>query len=147
MTKSFKIIWNGTADLANVLFGDKYGEDWEYVDTSVGLDIKFSNRIIKVGDEIEYSVRYNQGKGSWDDDFNDQDTSSNEIEPYPDNWILPFGKTHKGKMLIQVPGKYLKWLYENWDTLHPSIKVHIRLKKYIEENIDSIDQEAAIDKS
>lgn len=71
---------------------------------------------------------YSKGVGSWDDD----DTKPQPIEPYSDNWIMQYGNEHMGKMLMQVPGKYLLWMYENFKPLD------LRLKAYIELNLDSI---------
>lgn len=72
---------------------------------------------------------------SWDDD----DAPAPKEEPRPDpnalkdTSIVWFGK-HQGKMLSQVPDDYLMWLYENSNTLDA------RLKKYIEDNLDTINK-------
>ena len=54
-----------------------------------------------------------------------------------------FGK-HQGKMMSQVPADYLLWL-EN-DSMINNKVMEPRLKKYIEENRDSLKQEAGIKK-
>jgi hypothetical protein len=43
--------WNGSSDLANTLFGESYGVDWEYI-SKESSDILVSGRLIKVGEEI-----------------------------------------------------------------------------------------------
>jgi uncharacterized protein (DUF3820 family) len=50
-----------------------------------------------------------------------------------DNSIMPFG-IHQGKTLENVPGTYLKWLYDN-------NKCFGELKDYIKENLDAIEKE------
>lgn len=50
-----------------------------------------------------------------------------------DESIMPFGK-YKGAKLANVPASYLIWLYDNG-------KCYGELKKYIEENMDSLKQE------
>jgi uncharacterized protein len=55
-----------------------------------------------------------------------------------DNSIMPFG-VHKGKALINIPADYLKWLYDNG-------KCFGELKKYIEDNADSIKVEIKMKK-
>lgn len=50
-----------------------------------------------------------------------------------DNSVMSFG-LHQGKKLIDVPAKYLMWLYDN-NKCNPS------LREYIEFNIDVIKQE------
>ncbi|WP_262246971.1 putative quorum-sensing-regulated virulence factor [Parapedobacter soli] len=47
--------------------------------------------------------------------------------------LMPFG-IHKGKRLIDVPAKYLIWLYEE-------NKCHGPLKDYIEDNMDALKKE------
>ncbi len=47
-----------------------------------------------------------------------------------DNDLMPWG-LHKGKKMANVPDHYLKWLYEN-------NKCSGDIKKYIEENADSL---------
>jgi hypothetical protein len=44
--------WNGSSDLANTLFGERYGVDWEYISQETS-DILVSGRIIKIGDLIK----------------------------------------------------------------------------------------------
>lgn len=44
-------IWTGSSDLANKLFGEKYGADWEYLPGS--LDIIVNGETIKIGDKIK----------------------------------------------------------------------------------------------
>lgn len=82
---------------------------------------------------------FKQGKGSWDDDdLIDSKQSHPAVDAYTDKWIMPFGK-HKGKMLSQVPADYLLWLHDNGCS-------DPKLKAYIVENLDSLNQEAAIRK-
>ena len=50
-----------------------------------------------------------------------------------DESIMPFGK-YKGEKMANVPADYLLWLYEN-------NKCFGDIKKYIEENMDSITAE------
>ena len=45
-----KTIWDGDATLANWIFGESYGVDWQYMPNSA--DIQVGNRIIKIGEEI-----------------------------------------------------------------------------------------------
>jgi uncharacterized protein (DUF3820 family) len=86
---------------------------------------------------IEYPI----GKGSWDDDMDDSIPPIVDANPdvYTDRTIMPFGK-HKGKMLSQVPGAYLIWLLDNQCS-------DSKLKRYINDNMDSLSQEAAVRKS
>lgn len=51
---------------------------------------------------------------------------------FTDSSKIPFGK-YKGEKLINVPGSYLIWLYEN-------DKAGV-LKSYIEENLDVLRKE------
>lgn len=46
-----KIIWNGSAEMANTIFGESYGLYWQYV-TSDSQAIKVGKKIYNVGDEI-----------------------------------------------------------------------------------------------
>ena len=46
-----KLKWDGNADLANKVFGDGYGTDWEYTSRE-SQDIIVNGKTIKVGDEI-----------------------------------------------------------------------------------------------
>lgn len=48
--------------------------------------------------------------------------------------LMPFG-IHKGKRLIDVPAKYLIWLYDEKKCSGP-------LKDYIEGNMDALKKEA-----
>jgi len=48
-----------------------------------------------------------------------------------DNSLMPFGK-HKGEKLANVPDSYLLYIYQQGWAKGP-------LKKYIEENLDSIE--------
>lgn len=77
---------------------------------------------------------YKPGKGKWEDD----DSPQPESKPagLTDQSIIGFGK-HKGKMLSQVPADYLLWLYDQ-PRLDPKLKV------YIEENKDALNQESKI---
>lgn len=52
--------------------------------------------------------------------------------PITDSSIMSFG-IHKGKAMIDVPDQYLLFLYDN-------NKCNADLRKYIEENIDSINK-------
>lgn len=81
---------------------------------------------------------YPIGKGSWDDDMDDSIPPIVDANPdvYTDRTIMPFGK-HKGKMLSQVPGAYLIWLLDNQCS-------DSKLKRYINDNMDSLSQEAAV---
>lgn len=55
------------------------------------------------------------------------------MEELTDESIMPFGK-HKGTKLANVPADYLLFCYQNYKLIAP-------LKKYIEDNMDSIKQE------
>lgn len=50
-----------------------------------------------------------------------------------DNSEMPFG-VHKGKKMANVPASYLLWLYR--EKSPPS-----EIRRYIEENIDALEQE------
>ena len=81
--------------------------------------------------------KYKQGVGSWDDD----DAEIKESVPtLGDHYIMPFGK-HKGKHIGQVPAAYLLWLKDNSEHLDAKIK------SYIDDNIDSLNQEVSIRKT
>jgi len=54
-------------------------------------------------------------------------------EPYTDATPMPFGE-HKGKALVNVPGSYLIWLYDN-DFAKG------RLATYIRQNMDALRKE------
>lgn len=56
------------------------------------------------------------------------------LPEFTDTTPMPFGK-YKGKALINVPGPYLLWLYNNGCE-------HERLKKYIVSNLDAIIKES-----
>lgn len=47
-----------------------------------------------------------------------------------DESLMPFGK-FKGQKLIEVPARYLLWLYEN-------NKAYGQLKEYIADNLDAL---------
>ena len=47
---------------------------------------------------------------------------------------MPFGR-HKGKAMINVPAKYLLWLYNEGCN-------HEAVKRYILENLDALNKEA-----
>ena len=51
-----------------------------------------------------------------------------------DSSIIPFGKAHEGKRLIDVPSSYLKFIYEAKYNIPQDLKV------YIEENWEEIKQ-------
>ena len=53
-----------------------------------------------------------------------------------DNSPMPFGK-YKEKALINVPAKYLLWLYEKGCD-------HVEVKNYILNNLDGLRKEAGI---
>jgi len=55
-------------------------------------------------------------------------------DPFNDNSIMPFG-AHRGKAMINVPAKYLLWLYNNGCN-------HEGIRKYIIENLDALNKEA-----
>jgi|WetSurMetagenome_2_1015567.scaffolds.fasta_scaffold03883_17 uncharacterized protein (DUF3820 family) len=55
-----------------------------------------------------------------------------------DNDKMPFGK-YKGEMMANIPAEYLIWLYENG-------KCYGDVKKYLDENIDTLVAEVAMDK-
>lgn len=54
---------------------------------------------------------------------------------YTDSTTMPFGK-HKGKKMIEVPAKYLLYLFDN-AVDHPGVK------QYINDNLDALRKEAA----
>lgn len=89
---------------------------------------------------------FKKGIGSWDDDFDDNWHGDNPPQPkedpneLKDTSIMQWGNDHKGKPMSKVPSKYLLWYYENVRYIDP------RLKKYIEDNLDSIKQEVSIRK-
>jgi uncharacterized protein (DUF3820 family) len=60
---------------------------------------------------------------------------STQTKPLTDNDIMPFGK-YKGKALINVPAKYLLWLY-NDGCDHPG------LRQYLNENLDALNKEVS----
>ena len=70
MKKTFKIKWNGSSTLANILFGSRYGTDWKHASNKAGdqafqdkdFDIIVGKRVIKTGEEIEYTVEINEPK-------------------------------------------------------------------------------------
>lgn len=47
---------------------------------------------------------------------------------------MPFGK-HRGKPMVNVPAPYLLWLYNSGCD-------HEQVRKYIAENLDSLNKEA-----
>jgi uncharacterized protein (DUF3820 family) len=55
------------------------------------------------------------------------------IFPFTDSTPIPFGK-YKGKAMINVPAQYLLWLY-NKGCYHEGVK------KYIQDNLDSLNKE------
>lgn len=62
-----------------------------------------------------------------------------------DKSIMPFGK-HKGKALINVPAEYLLWLYGAWKSGGFKGCPSLKLKTYIEENLDVLQSEAEREK-
>lgn len=56
------------------------------------------------------------------------------INSFNDNSLMPFGR-HLGKRLIEVPAKYLLWLY-NAGCNHEGVR------KYIIENLEVLKKEA-----
>lgn len=54
---------------------------------------------------------------------------------FTDNTLMPFG-VHKGKAMINVPAKYLLWLYNEGCN-------HAQVKKYITDNLDAINKEVS----
>lgn len=48
---STKQVWNGDADLANGVFGENYGIDWEYLPGSQSIKLA-GGRILNIGDTI-----------------------------------------------------------------------------------------------
>lgn len=57
-----------------------------------------------------------------------------ENKPLTDKSIIWFGE-HQGKQLSQIPDSYFLWLYENG-------KAFGKIAKYIEDNLESIKQNA-----
>jgi hypothetical protein len=43
--------WDGSSHKANLIFGERFGIDWEYIHNSCDIKIK-SGRIIKLGEKI-----------------------------------------------------------------------------------------------
>ena len=56
---------------------------------------------------------------------------------YNDDTLMPFGR-YQGKPLIDVPARYLLWLYEKG----LNQKTQQDLKLYIEDNLDVLRKEA-----
>ena len=50
-----KITWNGDANLANNIFGERYGYDWKYV-SQKSSDIIVKRKIIRVGEAIKKAI-------------------------------------------------------------------------------------------
>ncbi len=61
------------------------------------------------------------------------------LDPLTDKGIMPTGK-HKGLKMIDVPASYLLYIYEN-------DMCGARVKKYIEDNLDVIKEQAKQEKS
>lgn len=61
------------------------------------------------------------------------------VPPINDDSLMPFGK-YKGFKMANVPGGYLRWLYDNATQLRPD------LKAYLETNLHVIDHEIKLDK-
>lgn len=55
-------------------------------------------------------------------------------QEFTDSTEMPFGQ-HKGKRMIDVPAKYLLWLFNEGCK-------HAGVRKYLNENIDAIKQQA-----
>lgn len=55
-----------------------------------------------------------------------------------DNTPMPFGK-YSGKPMVDVPAKYLLWLFDNGCS-------HDGVKKYINDNLDCLRKEAGYSK-
>lgn len=55
------------------------------------------------------------------------------FEDLTDQSIINFGQ-YKGRKLVNVPGTYLLWVYEN-------VEGHGLLKKYIKDNLEILKQE------
>jgi uncharacterized protein (DUF3820 family) len=53
-----------------------------------------------------------------------------------DNSLMPYG-IHKGKKMVDIPAKYLLWLYDN-------NKCNMDVKFYIEDNIDALKKETKL---
>ena len=52
--------WNGSSQLANTLFGERYGIDWEYI-SKENTDILVNGRIIKFGDLVNPILKDKKG--------------------------------------------------------------------------------------
>lgn len=56
------------------------------------------------------------------------------IPPLTKESRLTIGKAHRGSQLKDVPAGYLLWLYDNQE-------LSVQLKRYIEENKESLEAE------
>ena len=52
--------WNGSSQLANTLFGERYGIDWEYI-SKENTDILVNGKIIKIGDLVNPILKDKNG--------------------------------------------------------------------------------------
>lgn len=59
-----------------------------------------------------------------------------QLPPLGDEDKMPFGK-HKGEKLVNIPGKYLLYIYESGIS-----DSNERVKAYIKENLEVIKQQA-----
>ncbi|MFA9212966.1 MAG: putative quorum-sensing-regulated virulence factor [Candidatus Methylacidiphilales bacterium] len=57
---------------------------------------------------------------------------------FTDNSLMPFG-VHRGKPMINIPAKYLLWLYNEGCN-------HDGVKKYLIENLEALNKEAGNNK-
>ena len=58
-----------------------------------------------------------------------------QLDPLKDGDLMPFGK-HKGDKMIDIPAKYLLYMYEN------SMISNSRVLVYVKENLDVIKEQA-----
>ncbi len=56
-----------------------------------------------------------------------------------DNSVMTFG-VHKDKKLIDVPARYLLWMWNEWKTKLPRTD-QIELQNYIQDNIEVLQME------
>lgn len=97
----FGIVWDGSSDLANKIFGENYGVDWSYLENSTSIKVK--ERIIQVGDEIFKA-----------------DTSKGGYQPTNDtmNHIPPSGDDEESNIdtleLLKTIHQNVDWSTMNW---------------------------------
>lgn len=65
-----------------------------------------------------------------------------EPKELDDESIMTFGKQHKGKMLIDVPAKYLLWLWNEFEARGANGQRAKDVQAYIKENMDALIDEA-----